>query len=149
MIPLKHQDNGKTLKHSRWQQAPCLLSLFFCLIHPRKLFKSMDTHMDTTCETLLIYCFLSTPALKCRLQQFQKKYASVQHILLTTQNWKNNSKKSQCLVTRKRHKAEKNQNPEIIPCMYEMINFLGQLHDIQCLQYGHTCVGKVILHIDL
>lgn len=54
-------------KHSRWQQAPCLLSLFFCSIQPRKLFKNLDTHMDTTCEPLLIYCFFSTSAIKCRL----------------------------------------------------------------------------------
>lgn len=36
------QKQSTELKHSRWQQAPFLLSSFFCLIQPRKLFRQLE-----------------------------------------------------------------------------------------------------------
>lgn len=35
-------------------------------------------------------------------------------------------------------KEQNEKNPEVQPCMHEMIHFLSQLDKVQCLQHGHT-----------
>lgn len=97
--------NNRTMaKHSTQTQQVAASSLFttliFLLNSATKTFQTSGAYTDTTHESRLIYCFLLTPVLECRLQQFQKKHASVQHILLGIYCCRNNSKKRQCLMTR-------------------------------------------------